>query len=66
MKRITIKKTNGEWGVQGARSHSKLMNWSDIPLELYGALCKLRDYEDICDDPHKLAEMLESEGKRNG
>ncbi len=55
--RLTVKKDNGEWNVKGV--NGKVLNWSEVPRELYGALCKLKDYEDICDDPNKLEDMVE-------
>lgn len=40
MERITWKKENGEWGLHG-------YDIKKVPTELYGALCKLKDYEEI-------------------
>lgn len=35
---LTVKKPNGEWYVKG-------VDFKDCTSEMYGALCKLRDYE---------------------
>ena len=40
MERFTWKKENGEWGIHG-------YDIKKVPTGLYGALCKLKDYEDI-------------------
>ncbi len=40
MERLTWKKENGEWGLHG-------YDIKKVPTELYGALCKLKDYEEI-------------------
>lgn len=54
MSRQTYREPNGRWGVKG-------IIWAEIPDGLYGALCKLRDYEDRCEHPH-LIESLMDEG----
>lgn len=40
MKRITYRHLNGEWGIQG-------VDLTQLPPKVYGALCKLRDIEDL-------------------
>lgn len=52
--RITYHYPDGTWGVKG-------IAWSDIPRELYGALYKLKDYEDCGISPDKLREIMERE-----
>lgn len=53
MKRITYHSDNGTWGIEG-------FDIQRCPRELYGALCKLKDYEDTGmspDDTRKLDEL---------
>ncbi len=52
--RLTYHYPDGTWGVKG-------IAWIDIPRELYGALCKLKDYEDCGISPDKLREIIERE-----
>ena len=52
MGRLTWKKENGEWGIKG-------VDLTKVTPEVYGALCKLKDYEEICDSPDKLREIDE-------
>ena len=40
MGRLTWKKENGEWGLHG-------YDIKKVPTELYGTLCKLKDYEEL-------------------
>ena len=40
---LTKSKPDGSWSVIG--SNGKEIPWKDVPVVLYGALCKLRDYE---------------------
>lgn len=49
-----LTKTNpdGSWSVCG-------MDWKDIPRELYGALCKLHDYEKTGLNPDEVEIMVE-------
>lgn len=51
MNRLTYQKPEGIWGVKG-------IEWDEIPKDLcsrlYGALCKLRDYENTGLDVEKL------------
>lgn len=58
MSRQTYREPNGRWGVKG-------ISWAEIPDGLYGALCKLRDYEDRCEHPY-LIESLMDEGDFTG
>ena len=50
--RMTWKKEDGTWGLEGMD-----FEWSKLSPSLYGALCKLKDYEEICDSPSKLREI---------
>ena len=44
MSRLTWKKENGEWGLKG-------YDIKKVPRELYGYMCKLKDYEENdCND----------------
>lgn len=52
--RITYHFPDGTWGVKG-------IAWNDIPRALYGALFKLKDYEDCGISPDKLREIMERE-----
>lgn len=51
-RRMTWKKEDGTWGLEGMD-----FEWSKLSPSLYGALCKLKDYEEICDSPSKLREI---------
>lgn len=44
MSRQTYREPSGRWGVKG-------VDWGEIPDGLYGALYKLRRYEDLCEEP---------------
>lgn len=50
--RATYQDANGNWGVKG-------VSWAEIPDGLYGALYKLRDYENVCDSPRRVASYLD-------
>ena len=54
MNRITYKNPDGTWGIKG-------LEWNEIPetlqKKLYGAFCKLRDYENTGLDVRKLEEI---------
>lgn len=50
--RMTWKKEDGTWGLEGMD-----LEWSKLSPSLYGALSKLKDYEEICDSPSKLREI---------
>ena len=43
MSRVTFREPSGKWGIKG-------VSWDEVPDGLYGALYKLRRYEDICED----------------
>ncbi len=48
--RLTFENENGTWGIKG-------YDIKKVPKELYGAMCKLRDYERIIESPQKLLEV---------
>ena len=48
--RLTFENENGTWGIKG-------YDIKNVPKELYGAMCKLRDYERIIESPQKLLEV---------
>ena len=52
MGRLTFENENGTWGIKG-------YDVKKVPKELYGAMCKLRDYERIIESPQKLLEVDE-------
>ena len=54
MSRVTFRETSGKWGVKG-------VSWDEVPDGLYGALCKLRDYEDVCESPRLVASHMDSD-----
>lgn len=54
MARLTWTKEDGSWGVTGMD-----FNLAKLSPVLYGALAKLKDYEEICDSPDKLREIDE-------
>ena len=49
MERLTKKLLNGNWNVNGCP-------WDKIHGEIYGALCKLKDYEDTGLTPQEIAD----------
>lgn len=51
MGRLTYKNQDGTWGLNNAYDIKK------VPKELYGALCKLKDYEETGLEPDKAAEF---------
>lgn len=51
--RLTFENKDGTWGIKG-------YDIKKVPNELYGAICKLRDYERIIINPQKLLEVDES------
>lgn len=53
MGRLTYKNQDGTWGLNNGYELKK------APKELYGALCKLKDYEETGLDPGKAAELDE-------
>ncbi len=52
MGRLTWKKEDGTWGLINA-------DIKECPREFYGALCKLKDYEETGLEPDKIAEIDE-------
>ncbi len=50
---LTNSKSDGSWSVIG--SNGKEIPWKDVPVLLYGALCKLRDYEKTGLSPDTIA-----------
>lgn len=52
MGRLTFKNPDGTWGL-------KNMDIKDVPHEIYGAICKLKDYEETGLTPRKLEEIDE-------
>lgn len=58
---LTKMKPNGSWSVIG--SDGEEIPWKAIPNELYGALCKLRDYEKTGLSPDTI-EITRDENKR--
>lgn len=50
MNRITYDTPQGEWGING-------INIKDVPGPLYGAMCKLHEYEKTGLDPDDIYEM---------
>lgn len=54
MGRLTWKTPDGVWGVKG-------VEWGEVPQALYGPLCKLKDYEDVCDSPRVAASYLDGD-----
>ena len=59
MSRLTYQEEDGTWGIKG-------IEWSEIPNELcsrlYGALCKLKDYEKSGFTPQEVEEMRQTYG----
>lgn len=51
MGRLTYKNQDGTWGLNNGYDIKK------VPKELYGALCKLKDYEETGLEPDKAAEF---------
>ena len=58
---LTKTKPDGTWSVIGA--DGKEIPWKDVPNELYGAICKLRDYEKTGLSPDTI-EITRDENKR--
>lgn len=52
MGRLTYDNKDGSWGIHG-------YDIRRVPASVYGALCKLKDYEDICESPDKLRQVDE-------
>lgn len=58
---LTKSNPDGKWCVIG--SNGKEIPWKDVPVSLYGALCKLRDYEKTGLSPDTIA-ITRDENKR--
>lgn len=58
---LTKTTPDGLWSVIG--SNGKEIPWKDVPVLLYGALCKLRDYEKTGLSPDTIA-ITRDENKR--
>ena len=59
MRRITQEIAGGKWELEN-------IPWDDIDHRLYGALCKLKDYEDTGlspDEVERMKEAREEDGK---
>lgn len=56
---LTKSKPDGSWSVIG--SNGKEIPWKAIPKELYGALCKLRDYEQTRLTPRAIELLCEKQ-----
>lgn len=54
MNRITKVTPDGSWSVAN-------VPWAEIPDGLYGALYKLKDYEDICSFPRIVASYMDDD-----
>ena len=55
MSRLTWHTANGMWGLTGLEQKELCA----LPERLYMALCKLKDYEDICESPDKVERMAD-------
>lgn len=51
MGRLTFHNPDGSWGLNNGHDIKK------VPGELYGALCKLKDYEDTGLQPDQIEQM---------
>ena len=58
---LTKTKPDGKWCVIGA--DGKIVPWKDVPVSLYGALCKLHAYERYGLSPETV-ETLRDENTR--
>lgn len=56
MERITKELPNGTWKIDG-------MDWKDVPGNIYGALCKLRDYENTGLSPAEVNILIDKSNK---
>ena len=52
MSRVTFREPNGRWGIKG-------ISWAEIPDRLYGALYKLKDYEDTGISPAQVRTLTD-------
>lgn len=56
---LTKTKPDGSWSVIG--SDGEEIPWKDVPVLLYGALCKLRDYEQTRLTPRAIELLCEKQ-----
>lgn len=56
---LTKTKPDGKWCV--IDSNGKEIPWKDVPNELYGAICKLRDYEQTRLTPRAIELLCEKQ-----
>lgn len=64
MNRLTEKDDQGNWrlkGVRWAQLHEGQVITGELREKLYGALCKLMEYEDTGMDPEEVEELLNFE-----
>ena len=59
MKNMTVTESNHDWYVIG--SDGKIIPWDLIPHALYGALCKLHDYEKSGLTPELLYNLMRAQ-----
>ena len=57
MTRITEINQDGRWTVKD--SDGNTLPWEMVPRNLYGAMCKLKDYESTELSPHDVEELKE-------
>lgn len=55
MGRLTVTDDLGNWGMANGYPMMK------VPSELYGALCKLKDYENTGLEPEQIEQIVEKE-----
>lgn len=62
MNRLTFKDRNGNWGLKGVpweELREGRVLTEETRQKLYGALCKLKDYEDTGEEPWQIGECNE-------
>lgn len=67
MSRLTDRDAAGNWqlhGVDWKQLREGEIITGEVEKRLYGALCKLRDYEDIDEEPGRLKELKNAEETR--
>jgi len=55
MGRMTVKKPDGSWSVKD--NDGKKIPWDEVEHRIYGALCKLLDYEETGLSPEEVEDM---------
>lgn len=55
MGRMTDVSKDGHWTVKD--NSGKPLRWEEVERKLYGALCKLKDYEDTGLSPEQVMEL---------